>query len=60
MYGFSVSRKGILANNYYKNLGYYEEPDQQGVYIMIRKIGEEIRIVLDYIFMKIKILDILL
>ena len=48
MYGFSVSRKGILTNNYYKNLGYYEEPDPQGVYIMIRKIGDEIRINQDF------------
>ena len=37
MYGFSVSRKGILTNNYYKKLDYDEEPDPQGVYIMIKK-----------------------
>ena len=48
MYGFSVSRKGILTNNYYKKLGYYEEPESQGVYIMIRKNGEEIRINQDF------------
>ena len=42
MYGFSVSTKGILTNNYYENLGYYEEPEPQGTYIMIRKIGDEI------------------
>ena len=42
MYGFSVSTKGILTNNYYKKLGHYEEPEPQGIYIMIRKIGDEI------------------
>ena len=42
MYGFSVSTKGILTNNYYKKIGHYEEPEPQGVYIMIRKIGDEI------------------
>jgi hypothetical protein len=48
MYGFSVSRKGILTNNYYKKLGYYEDPEPQGVYIMIRKKGDEITINQDY------------
>jgi hypothetical protein len=48
MYGFSVSIKGILTNNYYKKIGYSEDPDPQGVYIMIRKIGEEIRISQDF------------
>ena len=48
MYGYSVSKKGILTNNYYKKLGYYEEPDPLGVYVMIRKIGEEIRIDQDF------------
>ena len=42
MYGFSVSPKGILTNNYYKKKGHYEEPEPQGVFIMIRKIGDEI------------------
>ena len=42
MYGFSVSKKGILTNNYYEKIGHYEEPQPQGVYIMIRKIGNEI------------------
>jgi len=48
MYGYSVSKKGILTNNYYRKLGYYEKPDPQGVYVMIRKIGEEIRIDQDF------------
>ena len=42
MYGFSVSTKGILTNNYYKKIGHYEKPEPQGIYIMIRKIGDEI------------------
>ena len=42
MYGYSVSTKGILTNNYYKKIGHYEEPEPQGMYIMIRKIGDEI------------------
>ena len=42
MYGFSVSTKGILTNNYYRKIGHYEEPEPQGVYIMIRKIGDKI------------------
>ena len=48
MYGFSVSIKGILTNNYYKKIGYYEDPEPQGVYIMIRKMGEEIKINQDF------------
>ena len=48
MYGFSVSIKGILTNNYYKEIGYNEEPEPQGIYIMIRKMGEEIRINQDF------------
>ena len=48
MYGFSVSIKGILTNNYYKKLGYYEEPEPQGVYVMIRKMGNEIIINQDF------------
>ena len=48
MYGFSVSIKGILTNNYYKKIGYYEDPEPQGAYIMIRKMGEEIKINQDF------------
>ena len=39
MYGFSISKKGILTDNYYKIIGKYEEPEPQGIYVMIRKIG---------------------
>ena len=48
MYGYSISKKGILTNNYYKKLGYYEEPEPLGAYIMIRKIGKEIWLNQDY------------
>ena len=42
MYGFSISPKGILTDNYYKKLGHYEELGPLGIFVMIRKIGEEI------------------
>ena len=48
MYGFSVTMKGIITDNYYKKLGYYTEPDPQGAYIMIRKIGNKITINQDF------------
>lgn len=48
MYGYSISKKGILTNNYYKKLGQYEEPEPQGVYIMIRRNGDQIRINQDF------------
>lgn len=37
MYGFSVSQKGILTDNYYKEIGHYEIPEPQGTFVMIRK-----------------------
>lgn len=48
MYGFSISIKGILTNNYYKKNGFSEDPEPQGVYIMIKRVGEEIRISQDF------------
>ena len=42
LYGFIINKNGILTDNYYKELGKYEEPSPQGIYIMIRKIGNEI------------------
>ena len=48
MYGFSISKKGLLTNNYYRMLGHYEEPGPDGMYIMIRKIGEKIKINQDF------------
>ena len=48
MYGFCVSRKGILTNNYYHKRNYNEDPVPQGTYVFIRKIGNEIRINQDF------------
>ena len=42
MYGFSISEKGILTDNYYKQLGEYIEPEPLGAYIMVRKKGNKI------------------
>ena len=42
LYGFIISKKGILTDNYFKQLGFYKEPEPQGVYIMVRNIGKEI------------------
>ena len=48
MYDFCISKKGILTNNYYNEKGYYEEPESQGAFIMIRKKGNKIKINQDY------------
>lgn len=48
MYGFSISEKGILTDNYFKNVGYNEEVDPRGTYILIRRKGNIIRIEQDY------------
>ena len=48
MYGFCVSKKGILTNNYYKDRGYNEEPESQGVYIFIKKFGNKLKLKQDY------------
>jgi hypothetical protein len=48
MYGYTVSKEGILTDNYYKTIGYYTHPEPQGVYVMIRKNGNEIKINQDY------------
>ena len=44
MYGFSVSKTGILTDNYFKKKNYTESQEPQGAYIMIRKNEEEIKI----------------
>jgi len=49
MFGFTVSKKGILTDNYYKKYGYNEEPEPIGAYVMIRKIGNEIRLYQDFL-----------
>ena len=48
MYGYSISLSGILTDNYYKQIGEYQEPVQQGVFIMIRKFENEIIIHQDF------------
>ena len=48
IYGFVISKKGILTDNYYKEIGQYEDPEPQGIYIMIRKKGNEIKINQDF------------
>ena len=47
MYGFSVSKEGILTNNYYKK-NFYKNPYPEGIYIMIRKLKNEIQIKQDF------------
>ena len=49
MFGFTVSKKGILTDNYYKKYGYNEEPEPIGAYVMIKKIGNEIRLYQDFL-----------
>ena len=48
MYGFSVTKKGILTDNYYQKEGYDEDPDSQGAYVLIRRSGNIIKINQDY------------
>ena len=48
MYGFSVSKEGILTDNYYKKNKNYNDPDPEGVYIMVRKIKNKITINQDF------------
>jgi hypothetical protein len=48
LYGYIISNKGILTDNYYKEKGKYENPSAQGVYIMIRIHKNKIIINQDY------------
>ena len=48
LYGYSVSKNGIITNNYYKRIGHYEEPESQGAYVLIKRNGNEIQIYQDY------------
>ena len=48
MYGYYISVDGIYTDNFYKQIGEYIEPGPQGVYIMIRKIGDELIINQDF------------
>ena len=47
-YGFYVSKKGIITDNYYKKYGYYEDPKPQGAYVMVKVRGNEIEINQDF------------
>ena len=49
MFGFTVSKKGILTDNYYKKYGYIEEPEPIGAFVMIKKIANEIWITQDFL-----------
>ena len=48
MYGYSVSKDGILTDNYYKQIGKYEIPDPTGIFVVIRKKGNEIIVNQDF------------
>ena len=48
LYGYVISKNGIITDNYYQKLGEYEDPEPQGVYIMIRKKEKEIIINQDF------------
>lgn len=48
IYGFVVSKNGILTNDYYKDLGYWIEPEPTGIYIMIIRKRNKIKIIQDY------------
>lgn len=48
LYGFTISKKGILTDNYYKKIGYYEDPEPEGTYIMIKKEGIKIKLIQDF------------
>ena len=48
MFGYSISKLGILTDNYYKQQDDYKDPEPQGVYVMIRNNGKEIIINQDF------------
>lgn len=48
MYGYSISDKGILTDNYFKQINKYQEPEPLGTYVMIIKFGKEIRLYQDF------------
>lgn len=48
MYGYSISKEGILTDNYYKKIKKYNDPKPEGVYILIRKIKNKIYINQDF------------
>lgn len=48
MYGFYVSKEGIITDNYYKKIGYYDEPEYTGAFVMIRVMKNEIWVNQDF------------
>ena len=48
MYGFSISKEGILTDYYYKKIKNYKDPEPDGIYIMVRKNNNEIKINQDF------------
>lgn len=48
MYGYIISRNGILTDNYFQMIGHYEDPEPFGTYIMIRRRNNNIEINQDY------------
>ena len=48
MFGYPISKVGILTDNYYKQQDKYKDPEPQGVYVMIRNNGKEIIINQDF------------
>lgn len=48
MYGFSVSKNGILTDNYFKLTDHYEITEPQGIYILVKKKKNEIIIKQDF------------
>ena len=48
MYGFLISKKGIITDNYYKKIGHYEDLEHQGTFVLIRKAENEIRLEQDF------------
>ena len=48
MYGYYISEIGIITNNYYKNANKYENPNSHGIYVLIRRNENIIKIDQDY------------
>lgn len=48
MYGFCVSKEGIITDNYYKEIGYFDEPEYTGAFVMIRVMKNEIWVNQDF------------
>ncbi len=48
LYGYIITKKGILTDNYFKALGNYGDPEPLGVYVMIKKTGDILQINQDF------------